>query len=82
MDLYTVFSEPPFNASAEVLITPVAPSIFTLDTESKSSPPIATDELPDALTSAPKATDWSPVVVAFAPMAIPCPEPESPFTFN
>ena len=82
MDLYASFSVPPFNSVAEVLITPVAPLISTLDTESKSSPPIATDELPDALVSAPKATDWSPVVEVFAPMAIPCPEPEFPFTFN
>ena len=81
MDLYAVFSVPPFNADSEPL-TPVAPLILTLDTESKSSPPIATDELPDALVSAPKATDWSPVVEVFAPMAIPCPEPEFPFTFN
>ena len=37
-----------------------------------SSPPIATEELPIALVSAPSASDWVPYVLAVLPIATPC----------
>ena len=46
------------------------PEYRVLPTESKSSPPIATDELPLAKTLPPTAIDWSPF--AHAPSGLPC----------
>ena len=63
--LKMVLTSPPLRAAA------VVPFTLVLEAVSKSSPPIAIDELPADTTLAPIAMDWSPLAVVNCPPAAP-----------